>query len=1047
MNNDLENKGKNNDSSNIQSDIATIAAPDVAPSGLSLNGKSILYVGTTNTSTMDITLTWTGIGEPDIFGYNIYGDDTSVAIAQTTGGVYETTYTFRSVLKINRTYTVASRNKDGVSPRSRPAQLVLIARPETPSFTTHTENTTDGTVTCSWNKVSVVTGATVDYIVTYPGGSYTGSGTSHSFTLPASMRGQSATVTIQARANADGGDYMLSDTDQFTVNYISSFSLPTDFWQAYYDDVNDTEGKRQFAYSSVTLKWKNLGSGYSYLPQYSVNEGNTWNNMTNNRITGTTYRESGFSSMGEGARVQFRVEVQDKYGQKVISAPILITRLAKPSLSNLTWAQAGNSASTGFNWRFGTVNAPRINGTVYLTVDNTAAQSTFTLTTSDQTPKTVNFDITPNNTASASAFNKKIYDLIITKGQSGFTGEMTVSLSYEGFPTCKATASRNVEFVYKGSNLTIDSFAYEIAGDATRRYAVSGDTIKFSFSAASAANVGGGKFSYSITGDGVDSGSITPTSGWNYSVSVSNQYSSTMTRVFTLTATLLYTDGTSLQATKTVNVPFARWTATDKVMLNNLVNDNGIISGNILLPTGLWSDTSLGNVSYIRYMLVDDKETTLFTDYRIDNNLSARKTIPFKADKTVPADVDAVVHLILYVANIKQVSLRSDSQNYVVRVAGVPLAIRSGRVGINVPPTFSSEGGNSALYITSKAGVSNDKDAVTVIDTTGAESRFIDFIDNDKLLGTIRNLTGEFTMTGMQFLMLTRGRDPYLNLASTPYNTRLSISNDDSCTYLSATYRGDRGTRLTLLNNAITTNNINHALQVSIYNTNGNYSTYNVLHTGNMAASVVTLYTTQAITGQKTFTQDLYVTRSSGTTAILGARPAVTSGRSLDGYLESDVSQNTVSIWCDNDRTNKNNSRRAIRLISHSGQTDDNTALVYCYRDVNGSWHNNIPILHRDNWKTFIGTSITGEWKIPANGWMGSINGMSSDDAISAIQPGITLFQSSPDDCLTDLPNNSYGSGFIIKPQNNPYAIIFYANRLNQLYYKLNGLDWVLLNK
>lgn len=731
------------------------------PTNFKINGNtSIVYIG--NTGSPAISFTWTaptdtGINN-SIASYTIYKDSTAIKTGITTTSLnnFYTTSTAASS-KVGTYYVKVLGTVQG-SANSSNVQVALIGSPTTPTITSTIPSSTTSDITLKWNTGTAPTGSTVTYTIAYTpsGGTKTTLKTgltTNTYTFPISTVNANTnfTITVTAIATASGGGTISSTYTTSTITRVSSISF-SNAWINITNE-NNTANFPSYAYNKVILSWNAATSpnstSFTYTIKYNLN-GGTWSTLTT--TSNTNYTINTLSSIAsEGKRIGFYIIASDNYGQTAESDYKYITRMSKPVISKASVTDISYIGFTyNFTYSFGVDNENLICTYVlgYNGIYNNEIIASKTLTTANGTVNeslsNLNTYLTSGKNLSTSTMLGALYQKVIINKTPKPLGSLTIKLASASIPDCysETTVNFNYNFITAAKNFSEGDF---LVGTSTKRFYNEGDVISLYFNPISWTDATGSTLGaniiYTITGNNktFNNEEIAPKTVIN---DTAPSTSEDIELPYTLQAQIVYADGT-IGSTKTIGgkVFVARWTANDIIYLSSISKTGDVISGHLILPSLLCGSSQYGNVTGVNYSLYYVGETEAIENY---NNIPVNdidlidKDISFNFINTSEESVS--LYATATFINNSGNTITKTSTNYLLRAAGVPLAVRKGRIGINVDSSSfivndDDASLNSALYIAASS------DTAPILELSAGSNAnnpvFINFLEGNTLFGNI----------------------------------------------------------------------------------------------------------------------------------------------------------------------------------------------------------------------------------------------------------------------------------------------------------------------
>lgn len=736
---------KTEESSSTTVTIANIVPPG-KPTSLKVNNQSdkTIYIGTIGSPS--ISFSWQPPTEIDslnpIASYTLYKGKEPIKENQTTTSLSNFYSAKTEAAQKTGNYTVkAFGQKGGMSQASDGVTIALISDPGEIVFKKALPSFTSDDITLTWDKIVVPTGSTLKYKIDYTikNGSTTTltsslSGDSTEYTFPISKvninQEFSLTVTAIATANHGGTRETSCSTEYITRIAVTDFSEP---WKKLTNELKK-ENFPKFTYNEITLEWNALDSSSTYIIKYNLDDG-SWGDLFKNPINKTSYTITNLSDMSsEGQKIGFCIYATDSYGQVKESSRKYITRMSAPQIPS---SYINAISATGFTYNYSynfKVPEEKLIYEYYLGYNNvfeetpvgipTDGSNYWTDAADNITGKISNLKeiLNSGKNTNASSVRKALYNDVINNKKSKVNGQFKIKLYSETLPTCYTEDI--IDFQYNFVTLPIEDIYLEV-GNSDVPYYNEGEKISINFNKINWKDAAGGTTGATVVYTIKGNNQTWTKQGNNSSFKIedtilpsSKDYSLT----YSVYAEIKYADQTITSNTVKGSVEVARWTNEDEVYLSSVERKQNKIEGKIKLPYELCSSLKHGNLN---------KNTGKFFLYYGDGTLIPLTTASDGSQKITlqqyenreidfnftPAETnvgDISLYAIVMFNHIKTTiaSIQKTTPIYLLRSSGVPVAIRKGRVGINVESnTFidnSDTTKNSAFYITNGSHASTE---------------------------------------------------------------------------------------------------------------------------------------------------------------------------------------------------------------------------------------------------------------------------------------------------------------------------------------------------
>ena len=732
--------------------------------GTSTTATTPVYIGTS--SAPSLTLDWGDSADGThnaLKSYTIFLNGSSLQ-SELTSSEYPLTS------KTAGTYTVQAIGTYSNSSVSSGAILGIISTPDKPTITTNfTKVSSDPTF--QWNSVTAVNNASLIYQVCYTingtPSSWIDNGSSTSYSLKLDSVGitenTSFTFSVRARAQATNGGYTYSDiATTNTITRSAALTYPTTLWTQCYGVTSNgtalqTAGMYPYGYNYCKLGWKAItsstGKSITYTINYKIGVSDSWKPIA---TTTSTSAIINLSSIAEGSQIIFQLVANDGTTIGSDARTYTYTKLIKPTISNLSIVSVDKtSVQPKFTWGNGDNSNSSLVYEVYLGYNNKEAlyhTGIYAYNDAKTWQESLLINLASGASSSSNEMIKALYNAVkgdIANNVLGLAkpeGYIKIVMYNSIFTDCKNSLTK--EFTYNFSTddlMSPSSDSFSIANNAQWVNPNTNFTYKFGSASwtdalGNSTNQVGGKVQYIITGNNKTITSYSSNTNINDIVLTA---ANDLYLTYTLTTKVLYQDYT-VTATKTISdsIYIARWSSVDNISLANVIQEKGKISGELILPAYLcgsekFPSENLSSVSYAIYN--SDNPTVVLWS----GSLNFDKITNFKVNISIPFDFNNNIENIslfgkAIFTNTNNDIIEKTSASYLLRGAGVPLAIRKGRIGINVDSSFNKESDasvNSALYISSSS------DTAPILELSAGSNAtnpvFINFLEGNTLFGNI----------------------------------------------------------------------------------------------------------------------------------------------------------------------------------------------------------------------------------------------------------------------------------------------------------------------
>ena len=742
---------------------------------ITINDKTILYVAQPGSSTYTLKWSTPSAGtnnsitnykieqSVDNISFSQYGEllssgTTSKAVpANSTNGA---SYYYR-VLPVNQ-YGTCTSYSDSI-------QIKTIGKPTAAKITTAPSNANiSQNFNVQWNNISNGTGYTISYKLYYVINNtatqiYTGTNTSTTVDVSLITNNSQFTLKLETIATAtDGGT--ISDSTTYATTYTKgaavSFNNKTLIIK---NDAGTAAAPR--AYNTVDLTWNaaattDTASGtIKYKIRYKTSSMGEWDDLKKvdgnkvENLTVTNYTVSNFSNIvNEGEEARFKILAYQTSTQTPAETDtVMITRMEKPRVTG--GAISGTITSTSIPYWFSyeyNIPSEDINCIVELGYNGTyggvsqthiLSQSTGTIQGEDTK---LTFSLVSGSTSS-SAVIKALYAKVITNHYVKPDGTLRITLSSISVPACSTTYLIPFKYNFK---MPITSGTFTAGYNQNKNFYNPGDTINLRCTAPNWQDAAGGttgakSITYTYKGNNKEGQSI---SAGTTKTDVAPAASTDFSLVYTLYTTITYADDSDTVEVDSNSINIARWNNTDIAVLSSVTKTNSSISGFLVLPELLCASGQYANLSKVVYTIYSQQtkqpvsaELTNVTLTRAEAQAMRERKFDFTDEST--GDLSYYANIIF--TNTSGGEISKTTATYLIRSAGVPIAIRKGRVGINVgSATFIEEidaSKNSALYVAASSSASTSAPVIEVSANSGVDSTLMKFALGDSSVGVVKS--------------------------------------------------------------------------------------------------------------------------------------------------------------------------------------------------------------------------------------------------------------------------------------------------------------------
>lgn len=735
------------------------------------NQTSNVYI--TNKDT--INLSWTKAADAsynDVVGYIIQRSTSSTGTFSAIETITDSSYSENAnTAGSGYYYKIITQGEHNNSEATSVLGAISIPNPQPPTINGDSYSATvKSNINLSWSAPSAITGAKYTYRIAY---TYKGqqtvlvddyNSTSYSFDINNIEEDGTFTLNIATIAKSTHGSSLISSyTNTSTITRAPSFSIPENFWIHCYDpdntDDNGKTGFQPYGYNKVFLEWSPLsesGNSFTYVLKYRKTNESLW--TTVNDRNSTTSATISLNTKNGGDVFVFKVDITDAYGSTQTSDyPYTFTKIKIPTLKNVEINNVKNpTGQISYDWDFSDESNGNLICQGFLYYGNNYVEifkdEYNTSSIEKKVNKTFNFNLnkTDVNSLITGTLYNNLYQEVITNKNCYPDGKIKIKIYSKNFTDCYKEEVKDFIYDYVTS-ITVGNLFFEKIDN--RDYYNPEDKIKISFTPATyidaAGGITGANISYLLKGNGGEWTSFeTDDSGNFFKIDDAPKASENLSITYTLTAFATYTGTKDNYSIKDVTndaeeenkINIARWNSNDATYLSSVQKDGTTVSGSLVIDGNLCSSVEYGNIESITYSLFNTiTNEELVSEQQFPTSYSSNLILKsFNFEYSNEGNLSIYAKVIF--TNTSQKKIEKITTAYLLRSAGVPLAIRKGRIGINVDSSsfindLNSDLKNSALYIAASS------DTAPILELSAGSNAvnpvFINFLEGDTLFGNI----------------------------------------------------------------------------------------------------------------------------------------------------------------------------------------------------------------------------------------------------------------------------------------------------------------------
>ena len=738
--------------------LTTLLTTAGAPTDLKVDDTSSpFYVA--NPGSLTYTLTWkkpSSVGDNNsITGYKIYRSTSSsskgseIGTAKTSdlsypvspypnaGGSY-----YYYVLPVN-----SNEDAGACTSYSSAFQITTVAEPTPASITSvgTTSNTVNSNFKVDWSSATSITGATSTYLLeiqdisgnrlSISNEEITGTTTTANISSITNGSQFKLCLWTMTRGNNEANAMWVGKTT-YSTTFTKGSNLS--FSNSVITITNDNGDTAALAYAKVTLTWSEAtssasGATVTYSIRYKTSSNTAWSSLSGaSGLTTTSYEITNFATIAPngGDVVTFKIIAEDSYGATIESSVGTITKMYLPVIENLQIA--GTITNTSVPYSFNYINK-NSNDSLKCTISlgynnlyNSGLDNISTLSNQANTiADTLIFNIANGSGLATTTMLGALYDKVIINKYPKPAGTLRVILESTTISACKITATINFNYNF----ITPLTSGTLTAGG--NDFYNPGDEIPLSFTAAkwtdAAGGTAGGTLSYYITGNNHKLSNLS--AGTSYT-DTAPEARKDIAISYTLVCTVTYADGTSISTnSNSGNIYIARWSDSDTPYLSQVTKTETTsdsvttttIKGSLIMPELFCGSSSYSNFNSAIYILYYEDGTATPISGIVPSRTNIEIPFSFSTTNDLPDTINLYAKVIF--KNTSLDTIEKTTALYTIRAPGVTMALRKGRVGINVDSqnftVSDTSAENSALYV---VGTSTAAPVVEILtETEGTE--------------------------------------------------------------------------------------------------------------------------------------------------------------------------------------------------------------------------------------------------------------------------------------------------------------------------------------
>lgn len=754
-----------------------------------------VYIGSSGLDHTTLTLSWNKASDGTnnaVKSYtvykngNVYRSDISSStpsceIDKTTGS-----YTVLAV----PTVTGWGSTQSATSPA---VQVVDVPSPTKVDLITSSSIIGNENPTIKWNAVATATGATAYYnVYKWKNGNSTflttlaKGETSYTYSLSDDdPMGEEFQIGIQVYNMSFNAGYSIASSNNTTwvkIKRATAFTIPENFWQGCYDSGNGfSTGIYNYAHSDATFKWSKItttdgsqGTSFTHALEYQINDGNfallntQEQNASSEELNTSFFYTLPLSSFSEGTKIGVRVKISSNFGVSQYSPILSFTKVVSPSISNFTISSIDYQklqASFDYARYLAAAATPLCYNVIVSYGDQSFPICQGEIGEVSVSTEIISGAVKLGNEGIETEFGKTmkdLYEAVIASKQAYPTGTITLNLWYKAFYSALSSTQQVLNFNYSTAPASYGEISFvEPKVNGEKLYYNAADTVGIKLT----------NFIWKDAAGGTSGAVVSPYLTSFYS---SNEFyfDGTLNSLETfLTAPQADEDLNNIELALKVKITYAdsknpivydsglklflnvaKWKA-ETISIESIDMKDGKLEGYILLPSDLCSSSQYSNLKNFTPSLLDlgsciasfydkddaKKEDKVFTKSDLSSDLRMKFQIE-KTDKSIFSDITIIFSFVF--TNTSGDTLTVQTLPYRYFQPDLDMAIRKGRVGINVSNSFSAAESkdNSALYVSAAPSATT---ATPIVELNGLNEGavFQNFEINNEKVGSIYTIT------------------------------------------------------------------------------------------------------------------------------------------------------------------------------------------------------------------------------------------------------------------------------------------------------------------
>ena len=635
-------------------------------------------------------------------------------------------------------YKIITKGEYSNSGASGILGAISITEPAAPTINKSSYSTTvKSNIKLSWVSPTAITGASYTYKISLQPingnerileNSF--SGTTYEFDINEVEENTSFQLKVATVAKSThGGSLTSSAAATDTITRAPSFKLDEAdvFFKECYDPNNDeASGKQPFGYKNAYISWNPVseaGNSFLYTLKYRKTISSDW--ITVFEKQNQTFATVSLSNLNGGDTIIFKVDVTDSYGTtQSREYSNGFTKLKEPTLKSITFNDIKYpTGNVKYEWNYNDNSNAVLECYGYLYYGSNYVEifkEDYNVESDRIIQHAFNYDLNKNHTGSqvTGSLYTSLYEEVIRRKNCYPEGSIKIRIQFKNYPDCYSERLEKFTYDYVTS-ITVGRLFFNNINN--RNYYNPGDKINMYFTPASFVDAAGGSdgadVTYKIEGNGGLKTEFTKDGNNFIYEDIAPKANDDLPIEYILTAYANYTganitieDSNKNHIGQQYIANIARWTENDEAYLSSVEKNGILVNGSLILSGSLCSSKKYENIAEVSYSLYNTNTDRIILSGTYNPPIYSNNLISLPFEFNYDQEGNLSLYAVVTFKNNSNDEARNiikTTTAYLLRSAGVPLAIRKGRIGINVDSSSfdveSDDLKNSALYIAAKS--------------------------------------------------------------------------------------------------------------------------------------------------------------------------------------------------------------------------------------------------------------------------------------------------------------------------------------------------------